>query len=239
MNKSFKKLAFWKLFTVLEQPELEVKTIEEWIDWLSVDYRINKENFIYQHEGQSFEATNQVVVFDFNCGAEFDLQLEFTPHPEGSEKYLYLFNKKSQEKQLMGWWDLARWHPHCLQEQELWQLMEYWEKNDPKWANKDLALVLLHDFVGFANVEAADDFSLEVFKAYQRLEIKGFSKMAQKPIAVFVYEDCAYEWKSDPTLGPVFESTVYGCYSIRNKSHEHSEEGRFPFKDWNRLLKSL
>lgn len=239
MNKVFTQLSFWKLFTQLEYDRVNEEEIETWMTSLEKDFQVKQDNFDYQHDNQNFEGQNKVVVFEFDCGPDFALQLEYTPHPEGSDKFLYLYEKKSAQQHLMGWWDLGRWHPYALHVDELHKLLDYWEKNDDRWSNRELPLILLHDFVGLENNKAADDFSLEVFKAYEQLEIKGFAKAKQKPIAIFVYEDCQYKWKDHPKLGKVFDSGVYACYSIRNPAHEHSDEGRFPFDKWSKLMKSL
>ncbi len=238
MNSVFKQLAFWNLFTHLEGPELTEEDIEAWQDQLSQDYEIKEEVFDFEVEGQTVRGLNRIIIFNFNCGA-YQLQLEYTPHPEGSEKYLYLIGPHNTDKQLMGWWNLENWHPFCLHQEELFQLLEYWQKHDPRWENPDLALVLLHDFVGFDNPNKADDFALKVYEAYQRLAVGKIRKAPQKPIAVFVYEDSQYHWKKDPKLGMVFDSKVYACYSIRNAAHAHGAEGRFPFEDWQKLMRKL
>lgn len=237
MNKVFKKLPFWNLFTHLERNDVAEEDVEEWLNELAEDYSLRKEKFEVELDGQQHTGTNRILLFNFNCG-RYELQLEYTAHPEGSEKYLYLLGPK-KKKQLMGWWNLENWHPFCLHEEELYQLLDYWQKNDKRWENRDLALVLLHDFVGFTDWEQADAFAKEVYEAYQRLAVKNIRKAHQKPVAVFVYEDSAYHWEQHNKLGWIFTSDVYACYSIRNEAHSTGNEGRFPFEDWQKMMREI
>lgn len=236
MNNTFKQLSFWNLFAFLERDEMEEEEVEAQMEALSTDFHIKTTVFEFQHEGQDFAGETRTVVFEFDCGIDYDLHLEYTPHPESSEKQLFLINKQSGERYLMGWWNLENWHPYCLHEEELNALLSYWQQQDIQWSNSDLALVLLHDFVGFDNEAAADAFGLRVFEAFQRLAIKGFNKSPQKPVAVFYYEDSQYHWEQDAALGRVFDSKVYACYSIRNAAHAEGKEGRFPFVEWKQLM---
>lgn len=240
MNKIFNELAFWNLFAFLERDDMDEEELEAQLTELGKDFHIKSNSFEFKHEGEDYSGETQTIIFEFNCGADYDLNLEYTPHPESSEKQLFLIDKKKDERHLMGWWNLENWHPFCLQEAELDKLIAYWQQQeDSPWTNPDLALALLHDFVGFDSEAAADAFGLRAFEAFQRLAIKGFNKTPQKPIAVFYYADSEYHWEEDPKLGKVYDSKVYACYSIRNAAHAEGKEGRFPFVAWKALMAGL
>jgi hypothetical protein len=239
MNKIFKQLSFWNLFAFLERDDMDEEELEEQLEELAKDFNIKSNSFEFEHEGQDFTGETRTITFEFYCGSDYDLNLEYTPHPESSEKQLFLVNKTTEERHLMGWWNLENWHPFCLKEEELNELIAYWQTQDTQWSNPDLSLVILHDFVGFDNEAAADAFSLRVFEAFQRLAVRGFNKAPQKPVAVFYYEDRQYYWEEDEKLGSVYDSKVYACYSIRNAAHAAGQEGRFPFEEWQLLMDDL
>jgi hypothetical protein len=49
-----------------------------------------------------------------------------------------------------------------------------------------------------------------------------------------------YRWRFDPQIpGWVFTSDEYACYSIRNAKHLGSEEGSFPFAEWEQMLSQV
>jgi len=235
---TFKKLAFWNLFSFLERAEVKEEMVDQWLDALGQDFKIEREQFDFKVGNQRQEGFNRILVLEFDCGRGYTLRLEYTPHPEGGEKYLYLC-APHQEKQLMGWWNLENWHPYALSPEELDLLLSYWEKQGGKWTNRHLAHALLHDFVGLDSEEATADYAAKTFEAFNELRIKGFAKVEQKPIAIFYYEDSEYHWRYNRKLGWLFESDQYACYSIRNKAHSKGEEGRFPFEDWNYLMKQI
>ena len=43
-------------------------------------------------------------------------------------------------------------------------------------------------------------------------------------------------WEQDAELGWVFTSEDHSCYSLRNRSHADSEEGRFPFAAFREMM---
>ena len=238
MNDSFKQLSFWNLFVFLEREDIEGDTVQLQLEILAEDFRIETAKNQYKHDDQAFQDDYSIVFFEFDCGPDNTIQLEYIPRPEGSGKYLHLKDKKTDQLHLMGWWDLDAWHPYCLREEELEKLNTFW-KNQPNspWFGNDLPLLLLHDFVGFDDADKAEDFAQKVFECFNILRIGGFSKEEAKPIAVFYQEEEEYHWKKDAKLGWVFESKIYNCYSLRNAAHSKGDEkGKFPYAEWNKLM---
>ena len=241
MNLVFRDLNFWNLFIFLERDDIEADTVEKQLETLSTDFSIKTGQNQYKHDGDDFQEDYNIVFFDFDLGSDFLLQLEYIPRPEGSAKYLHLKDKKQNKNFLMGWWDLDAWHPYCLKEEELMLINDYVKNQKAgKFSGTDLALLLLHDFVGFDSPEKAEKFAQLVFDTFKKLQMEGFSKADPKPIAVFFQEEEAYQWKKDTHLGDVFESKIYNCYSLRNAQHISGEEkGRFPFEEWKKIMGSL
>ena len=241
MNPVFKDLNFWNLFVSLDREDVENEMVEKQLELLSADFNIETKDKEYKHDEESFQDDYSIVYFEFDLNNQYCLQLEYIPKPEGGGKYLHLKDKTQNVVHLMGWWDLDAWHPYCLKEEELInnnnRLKK--QKNSP-WFGTDLPLLLLHDFVGFDQADKAEKFAQKIFKTYQELAIPGFDKIEPKPIAVFYQEEEKYNWIEDSRLGWVFESKVYNCYSLRNPAHnEGKEKGKFPFKEWNEIVKSL
>jgi hypothetical protein len=241
MNKVFRDLNFWNLFIFLERDDIEADTVEKQLDTLSADFSIKNGQNQYKHDGDNFQEDYSIVFFEFDLGADYRLELEYIPRPEGSAKYLHLRDKKQNKIFLMGWWDLDAWHPYCLMDEEL-KLINDYVKNQKSgnFSGTDLALLLLHDFVGFDNPDKAEEFAQLIFDTFKKLQMEGFGKVDPKPIAVFYQAEEAYLWKNDTRLGNVFESKVYNCYSLRNAQHSSGEEkGRFPFEEWKKLMQRL
>jgi hypothetical protein len=241
MNKIFSDLKFWNLFIFLEREDIDFEEIESQVELVAENFKIGTEKNKFKHDGQTFEEDFRVIIFEFDFSEDYMLQLEYIPRAEGSGKYLYLKNYSTNEKQLMGWWDLDAWHPYCLKEDELIKISELLKnKKDSIWYETKLPLLLLHDFVGFDNPDKADKFANKIFKTFESLNIEGFKQAATKPIAIFYLEEEKYRWISDPEIGWTFESKVYNCYSLRNKAHSKGEEkGRFPFEDWKNLMSKI
>lgn len=241
MNRVFNHLDFWNLYIFLERDDLEADTVEKQLELLETDFRIENANEEYKHDGQSFREDYSIVFFEFNLGADYMLQLEYIPRPDGCGKYLHLKDKRKNELHLMGWWDLDAWHPYCLREEELNAIVSYLKKSESgPWSGNQLPILLLHDFVGFDSPEKAEAFAQKIFESFKNMGIEGFSKAEPKPIAVFYQEEEAYTWKEDKKLGFLFESKVYNCYSLRNSAHNGGQEkGRFPFEDWKIIMEKL
>jgi hypothetical protein len=51
--------------------------------------------------------------------------------------------------------------------------------------------------------------------------------------------DGNYRWEDDVELGWVFTSDEYCCYSLRNRAHHDSNEGRFPFAAFREMMAEL
>ncbi len=137
----------------------------------------------------------------------------------------------------MGWWDLARWHPYCLHPEELDSLLRFWSRWDPRWPSLELPLLLLCQFVGLQDGNARDSLAARAEAAIQTLGLSD-SKQARPYVPLCVPEG-DYHWEMDAELGWVFMGYEYCCYSIRNRPHADSHEGRFPFTAFREMMSEV
>ncbi len=238
MNPVFKEVDFWNLFFFLEYESLEEEILENQLELLAKDFHRKWIQKNIQIEGQGVNQEFTVIEFEFLLPESFALIVEYIPFPLGSGKYLHLSNQKTKERHLMGWWDFDAWHPYCLQSEELEQI-NLWNKNNPSsyWHGTDFTLLMLHDFVGMDQAQKAEKFAQNIFQIYKQMNLEGFDAMPTKPVAVFYQEEEKYLWKKDAELGYLFESPIYNCYSLRNRSHlTGQEKGRFPFELWKKIM---
>ena len=93
MNDTFKQLSFWNLFVFLEREDIEGDTVQLQLEKLAEDFRIETAKNQYKHDDQAFQDDYSIVFFEFDCGPDYTIQLEYIPRPEGSGKYLHLKDK--------------------------------------------------------------------------------------------------------------------------------------------------
>jgi hypothetical protein len=134
----------------------------------------------------------------------------------------------------LGWSDLARWHPYCLRPAEFDTLLQFWERWDRRWQGQDLPLLLLCQFVGLPDAGARNALAARAQAALQSLGLPGAGE-GQLDVPLHI-PDGDYRWEADSELGWVFTSDDYCCYSIRNRPHANSDEGRFPFTAFREMM---
>ncbi|MDP8162958.1 hypothetical protein QJU89_07665 [Pasteurella skyensis] len=219
-NDVFGNEDFWVLYLTLENVLYDengniLKEIEE----------ITYKNILTQLS-TDFSVHSDIVHFYFQLN-NFELLIESR---FGCSNYLYLCYQ--EEKYLLGWWDLAMWHPYCLKYDELNLLLENIQKYDANWKNSDVPLLLLKDFVGFGSDEQKEckELTTRSKNVLDSLKIKN-SKLLS---TCFLQDD--YSWRTT-SVGDEF-SADYNCYSLRNVQHQ-SKESSFPFELWNKLIDSL
>jgi hypothetical protein len=226
--------AFWQPYLTLEPEELSEEELAAQLEGLRADYDVRDEAITYQHGGRQHTAAHRVVEFPFSCGDRFSLVIEYEPDVTGCSRNLFLDDAQSNVRRELGWWDLARWHPYCLRPEELDHLLEFWKRWDRRWESQDLPLLLLCQFVGLSDSGARD---LLEARARAALRALGLPEPGGEPLDISLHiPDGGYRWELDAELGWVFTSDEYCCYSIRNRPHADSDEGRFPFTAFREMI---
>lgn len=241
MQDVFSNAKFWELFYRMEI-ELEEVEYDSILSQLKEAFKYREDMITYEYEGKEKTSIDKVIEFEFSCGISFSLRLDlFLEHRSGNwantETNLYLLDKKDGKVHQMGWWDLARWHPLCLKREEFELLLEYWNLNDPIWKNTPFPKLLLKNYVGFQEETSLESFKEETLMEFRSLLLDDFEMVQETLSSMFFCED--YEWKKHESLGWVFESEVYNCYSIRNECHASGEEGLFPFKEYQEMIEDV
>ena len=253
MTNIFHNEDFWILYLKLEGILLDdnqniIKEIEEdkinaIIKPLSSHFVVHQEKGKKEHDkqrlkeiglfdfiGKKIEYEVNTVFFDFQL-KNFSLLIESNFDVSGCEHYLYL--KYQEDKYLLGWWDLARWHPFCLRYNEFNVILENIKTYDTKWGESDIPLLLLKNFVGFGNGDEKnnEELSVKADKILEKLQIQYHRNLS----SCFYKQN--YHWK-ETNLGLEFTGD-YNCYSLRNLEHKDSKEESFPFELWNKLMNDL
>lgn len=234
MNPVFATRAFWQSCLTLEPKNVSASDLAAQLDELRGDFTVREETISFECAGQQNTAVQRTVEFPFFCGDRFSLVIEYNPDVFGCDTYLFLVNKRSGTKQLMGWSDLARWHPYCLHPDELDALLEFWRRRDDRWAVVELPLLLLCQFVGLATPADLETLQRRADAAYRALGLTAPGESLQN--VPFLHVPEAYRWEIDAELGWVFTSDEYCCYSLRNRPHAGSDEGRFPFTAFREMM---
>ncbi len=233
MNQVLKTRAFWQSYFTLEPPDGSEPELVAQLEGLRHDFAVQQETRSYEVKGRTHTFVRRSVVFAFACGERFSLQMEHVPDINGCQKNLYVVDERSGTRRQMGWWDLARWHPYCLRLEELDSLISYWQRRDPRWPAPELPLLLLFQFVGLADEATGERLRTRVAAALQQV-VGPEPAVELLDDALQVKED--YRWEQDAELGWVFTSEDYACYSLRNRPHAESSEGRFPFAEFRELM---
>ena len=233
MNPVFATEAFWQPYLTCEPIGVSDEELAAQLDGLRSDYVVRDEKIAYEHAGEQHTAECRVVEFPFSCGEQFSLVIEYEPEVHGCVNNLSLLDDRSGTKHQMGWWDLARWHPYCLRLDEFDDLLEFWRRWDDRWDSRELPLLLLCQFIGLADSEDLQSLQSKADDAYCRLGLP--VPGPEKPrVQLHVPDD--FHWEIDDELGWVFTSHEYCCYSIRNRPHADSDEGRFPFTLFREMM---
>lgn len=234
MNPVFATTAFWQPYFNLDPGQVSADGFAAQLEGLRRDYSVRDETINYEHGGRRHTAIHRLVEFPFSCGENYSLLLEYEPNVSGCSRNLFLVDARSGKKGEMGWWDLARWHPYCLRLEEFNCLLEFWNRWDRRWAGQNLPLLLLSQFVGLPDPATRDSLAARAQSALESMVVPGAGN-GQLEVPLFV-PDGDYRWELDSKLGWVFMSDDYCCYSIRNRPHADSNEGRFPFTAFREMM---
>lgn len=235
MNEIFKDKEFWLLYKQLENTDIIENEINSYVELLKQDFEIEETEC---EDGKIIKS----VEFVFDCGHNNYLLLDMTFYEDYIDKFIYLGDKSLQEEFLLGWLDLARWHPFCIKLDELELLTRYWQKVESKWED-DIPFLLLNDFVGITEQQEGDKLREREKQILEKL------KVYNKKLVSSIYPDGKtreqnllsdkYQWIMDTESGWIFTSDEYCCYSLRNKEHIGSNCGTFPFKQWNEMIEEI
>lgn len=234
MNSVFSTRAFWQPYLTLEPDGVSEEELAAQLEGLRRDFTVRDETIHYEYSGRQHTAVHRVVEFPFSCGERFSLVLEYKPSVNGCTTTLFLVDARSETKNELGWWDLARWHPYCLRLTELDSLLQFWERWDHRWRGQEIPLLLLCQFVGLPDLTVRDALATRAQSTLQFLGLPGANENRLE-IPLYV-ADGNYRWEEDAELGWVFTSDEYSCYSIRNRPHFDSDEGRFPFTAFREMM---
>jgi hypothetical protein len=232
MNELFSSVDFWMPYLTLEPGNLKEEDFAAQRKILGADFKVRDVHRRYTDKGKSHPFTCHYVDFVLSCGPGMALVLQYETGQYGCEQYLYLLHDGTKSE--MGWWDLARWHPYCLRPEELELLIQYWSRFVPKWPAREVPTLLLAKFVGLPDNQIRDRLSVKVEAAWQSLGL-GSPLQGESSVLELLVED-GYKWMQDQELGWVFHSDEYCCYSIRNRPHSRGEEGRFPFRSFQKIM---
>lgn len=155
--------------------------------------------------------------------------------------YLSLVHAE-RDRSVLGWWDEARSHPYALRWEELELLVRYWrEHSHAAPGGPEVALLLLARFVG-NDVASNEDFEsrkLRLREAYLTLGIFTGEEIARLvDSSMFLPSEKDYGWTLDEKLGWSFGGE-YPCYSLRNEAHAGSNEGSFPFDEFDSFMMAI
>jgi hypothetical protein len=234
VNPVFATNAFWQPYLTLEPGEVSEDDFRAQLEGLGRDFTVRDGTIHYDYSGHPRTAVRRSVEFPFACGDRFSMVIEYEPSVSGCSRTLFLADAGSGTRSQLGWWDLARWHPYCLRPAELDSLLEFWGHWDHRWTGQEVPLLLLCQFVGLPDAGARDSLAARAQAALRSLGLSG-SNARQVHVPLHV-PDGDYRWEADAELGWVFTGDDYECYSIRNRLHADSDEGRFPFTAFRGMM---
>lgn len=155
--------------------------------------------------------------------------------------YLSLVHAE-RDRSVLGWWDDARWHPYPLRWEELELLAEYWRIHSTAFTpGPDVALLLLARFVGngVADVDEFESRKRCLIAAYMTLGLFTHEEITRLvDFSLFLPSEKDYRWTLDEKLGWSFGGE-YACYSLRNETHVGSNEGSFPFDEFDSFMMAI
>ena len=145
-------------------------------------------------------------------------------------------------RSILGWWDEIRCHPYALRWEELERLVRYWREHSHVFpGGPEVALLLLARFVGngIASNEDFESRKLRLREAYITLRIFTDEEIARLvDSSMFLPLEKDYGWTLDEKLGWSFGGE-YPCYSLRNEAHAGSNEGSFPFDEFDSFMMAI
>jgi hypothetical protein len=145
MDNIFKDVSFWLLYSLMES-NLDRQNFDNQLKKLIEIFKYNKKTLSEFYE-------ENLIEFEFYCGKDYSIILEYSCSHHGewaeSESSLFLKDKVKHQKSLMGWRDMAQWHPLCIKPDEFALLLNYWFEHDPIWSKTNYPKLLLRKFVGF------------------------------------------------------------------------------------------
>ena len=230
MNEMFQSSVFWLPYLTLEGGDLSESTLDRLLDHFPeyAPRRIDREE---ESHGTTYRWTQRAVLFPIRASERFSLEVKFDMSRHGCSKTLNLV--EGSERQRMGWWDMARWHPYCLRLSELDRLVECSVQSGQYEGRGEIPFLLLCQFVGIEWAGQLEAMNLRLQNALEQIVVSPFPW--EQPL-LRQRED--YTWNHDDQLGWLFSSEVYGCYSTRNRDHSDTEEA-FPFSKFNALLNAM
>lgn len=236
MNPVLGTRDFWQPYLTLEPQGISATGFAAQLDELRADFVVREDPVTFSHKGRKQTVMHPIVEFPFSCGRTYSLQIDYAPAANGGDKTLFLIDARSGVKHQLGWWDLARRHPYCLHPDELDHLLAFWRRCDPRWQTPNMPLLLLCQFVGLPDSAALASLARRAEAAYRSL-VPSVVDGDKPAVPLQVPDD--YRWELDAELGWVFTSDDYCCYSIRNRPHEGSEEGSFPFATFGEMMSEI
>ncbi len=235
MGEIFKKLDFWTLFFLFESSITESE--------FEMHLKELKQVFFYKKIVYDEDYIINIIEFEFKCSIKHSIILEYklryTCDWAESENRLFLENKLANQRYVMGWNDMAQWHPLCIKPNEFDLLVKFWNKNDPQWQNTIYPKLLLKNFIGFNNKSEVENFKTEITEDFRQLNVEIPLSLKETILRVPFYENEEYQWFEHEKLGWVYESKIYNCYSIRNECHSESENEQFPFDEYREMIDSI
>jgi hypothetical protein len=233
VNSVFSTSDFWTWYFTLEPGGVTEEDIAAQLSAFRSDFDVREETIHFDVSGRKHSAVRRFVEFRFDCGDKYSIVIEYQPGLDGCYISLFLCNTRFNTKSQMGWWDLARWHPYCLRVEELDCLIEFWARREARWGSTDLTLLLLSPFVGLPDSDSCSELAARLKGSLKRLGV------TIDPEHLLHVADGNYRWEKEPDLGWVFTSDEYCCYSLRNKAHADSDEGRFPFQEFAEMMADI
>lgn len=239
MNQALRNLEFWRILYLMEI-NIGEENFSLIVNELAKDFYHNSELRKWEYEDWKGEYIIDTVEFEFFCGDKYSLLLRLKmKYSKGfvrSENTLFLKNKFSNELFKLGWWDMAQWHPLCIKPSEFEQLHKFWFKFDRVWVGTEYPKLLLRKYIGFSDSTEVENHKKEIKRIFQKNGINLKNTKEEDLLYVNFYEKQNYKWIEEETLGWVYHSDKYNCYSIRNKPHSTNLERKFPFKEYKEMI---
>ena len=244
MKTIFSSVQLWEFFVLMEVMGISKDNFDNHLNRLKEQFYYREDTINYTtHEGKEEIAIQKVISLDFSAGLNYsiilDYQLDYWGDQVNTCQFLYLYNQKTKTKELLGWMDMARWHPLFIAPEEFKLLLKYWFTIDKQWAGTIYPKLLFKGFVGWHNPTEFKNFQKEINQAFNQLLPNTPSELMEQLCHVPFYGELNYRWLNNEHLGWVYESEHYNCYTIRNECHSTSEDEVFPFKDWNLMIQDI
>lgn len=257
MNPIFKQSLFWTFFKHMEA-DITDEDITKMANLLRQNYEVQQEEIIYDEKYINHlterlgaettqrilakrkipEYTSPIAIIPLPINEQYQLVLRLTLCVGGLDKVFYLQERGSGAEYILGFWNLANWHPYFLRFEELQSLMEYW-KDKP---DRDIYFLFLSDFVGCVNVEELVYLESQDKYILSEMGVELLLDEANQEYTTDDFQEDLKEnnnrWIIDNELGYTFVADKW-CYTLRNRSHIASYWGTFPFTQWQDMINSF